>query len=704
MLNAMINRQLGRYTILAPLGRGGMAAVYRARDTLLQRDVALKVLYPQFADEATLVDRFKREAVLAARMEHPNIVPVYDVGEQDGMVYIAMKLLDGQSLYDVLGERGALSAGELLPLIDQIAGALDYAHVRGIVHRDIKPGNIILELPRRPSGATPPPVARDAPTGVGALPVGAPNPLPPDTQAILTDFGIAKLAEGQNTGLTTTGAMLGTPDYMAPEQIGAGKVDARTDVYALGVLAYRALTGQRPFSGTTQDVLLGHLNAMPDDPALVNPAVPPALGPVILRALAKRPEDRFATAGQFARALRDAAQGRAVAAPSPSEQPTRVAAVSPPRREPTNGRAATPLPAQRAATQYGRPAAPPQPLPQERRPRAGWVPLLLGALLLALLGGGFAIARGAGLFDRDGGAVVILPSDTPTSTVATSAVATPSLTLTPEPPTATAEPATATAEPPTATAEALSATVPAPTVTPQVIVVTATPPPATRVPPTRVPPTNTSVPPTNTSVPPTNTSVPPTNTSVPPTNTSVPPTETPSATPTEEVAACDDSLLRTGSGFKVLYDDHAEVRGRLGCPTSGEIPLAAVDQFFASGTMYWTGKQRDVFYVLLGDDSGPFQRFSVSQVAGLPDPPAEIDPLIRREGGFARIYYGVSEVREAVGAPIVGERNITGALQSFERGLMLYSPPEPTRPQGAIYVLVNGGGFWQYLDENPNRS
>src|ERR687890_69035 len=116
----------------------GMAAVYRARDTLLQRDVALKVLYPQYADETTLVERFKREAVLAAGLEHPNIVPVYDVGEQDGMVYIAMKLLDGRSLYDVLGERGALGAGELLPLIDQVASALDYAHARGIVHRDIK--------------------------------------------------------------------------------------------------------------------------------------------------------------------------------------------------------------------------------------------------------------------------------------------------------------------------------------------------------------------------------------------------------------------------------------------------------------------------------------------------------------------------------------------------------------------------------------
>ena len=698
MLNAMLNRQLGRYTIQALLGRGGMAAVYRARDTMLQRDVALKVLYPHYADETSLVERFKREAVTAAGMEHPNIVPVYDVGEHDDMVYIAMKLLGGRSLYDVLNERGALSVGEFLPLLDQIASALDYAHSRGIVHRDIKPGNIILEFPQRPASATPAPIAREAPTAQGAAPAAAlaPNPLSPDTQAILTDFGIAKLAEGQNTGLTTTGAMLGTPDYMAPEQIGGGKVDARTDVYALGGLAYRALTGQRPFTGATQDVLLGHLNTQPDDPALVNPAVPAALGPVILRALAKRPEDRFATAGQFSRALRAAAQNRAAPAPALNDQPTRVAPVAP--RQPTNGRSATPAPivAPRATTQYEAPAAP-QPARNEGRPRASWVPLLLGALLLALLGGGFMVARGAGMFERGGAAVVVAASDTPTSTIAATEAATPAT------PTAMPATLTATTQAPTASAIPATATV-APTATPQVIVVTATSPPPTKAPPPPPPtkaPTNTPVPPTNTSVPLTNTPVPPTDTPVPPTNTPVPPTAT--ATATQAATSCDDALLRDTSGFKVLYDDHAEVRGRLGCPISGEIAVEAVDQFFAHGTMYWTGKQRDEFYALLGGDSGRFRRYTVSQVANLPDPPAEIDPLMRRLGGFARIYYGVNEVREAIGNPTVGERNISGALQLFEQGLMLYSPPEPTRPQGAIYVLTNNGSFWQYLDDNPRR-
>src|SRR5262249_32833145 len=145
--NALINQRLGRYTVIALLGRGGMAAVYRARDATLQREIALKVLYPQYADEQTLVERFKREALTAASLGHPHIVPIYDVGEHDDVVYIAMKLLSGRSLYDLLLQRGALPFAELLPVLEQVASALDYAHGKGVVHRDIKPGNIMLELP-----------------------------------------------------------------------------------------------------------------------------------------------------------------------------------------------------------------------------------------------------------------------------------------------------------------------------------------------------------------------------------------------------------------------------------------------------------------------------------------------------------------------------------------------------------------------------
>src|SRR6185436_10248722 len=144
-LEDLQGRRIGRYEIVGLLGRGGMAAVYRAHDTVLRRDVALKVLYPQYIGDRTLIKRFEYEAVLAAGLDHPNIVPIYDVGEADGLVYIAMKLLAGRSLADVLRVQGSLPLAELLPIVEQIASALDYAHAKNIVHRDIKAGNILLE-------------------------------------------------------------------------------------------------------------------------------------------------------------------------------------------------------------------------------------------------------------------------------------------------------------------------------------------------------------------------------------------------------------------------------------------------------------------------------------------------------------------------------------------------------------------------------
>src|SRR6476646_781159 len=144
-LEDLIGQRLGRYEVVALVGRGGMAAVYRAHDTALRRDIALKVLYPQFGGDAALIARFQREAVLAANLDHPNILPIYDVGETKGLVYIAMRLLSGRSFADTLRMRGALPPIELVPIVEQIAAALDYAHARQIVHRDIKPANILIE-------------------------------------------------------------------------------------------------------------------------------------------------------------------------------------------------------------------------------------------------------------------------------------------------------------------------------------------------------------------------------------------------------------------------------------------------------------------------------------------------------------------------------------------------------------------------------
>src|SRR5262245_43850538 len=150
-LEDLQGQRLGRYEITGLLGRGGMAAVYRAHDTLLRRDVALKVLYPQYGADGSLIERFKREAVLAAQLDHPNIVPIYDVGEANGFVYIAMRLLGGRSLADVLRARRTLPLQDMVPIVEQIAAALDYAHARGIVHRDIKAANILLEEPGGPA-------------------------------------------------------------------------------------------------------------------------------------------------------------------------------------------------------------------------------------------------------------------------------------------------------------------------------------------------------------------------------------------------------------------------------------------------------------------------------------------------------------------------------------------------------------------------
>ena len=263
-LEDLKGRRLGRYEIIEVLGRGGMAAVYRARDTVLRRDVALKLLYPQYTGDIALVERFQREAVLAAGLDHSNILPIYDVGDTDDMVYIAMRLLSGQSFADVLRLRGSIPPAELVPIVDQVAAALDYAHARQIVHRDIKPANILIDG-----------------DGIQAL---------ASARAILTDFGIAKSLDAASRGLTATGVLIGTPEYMAPEQIRGGhKVDARADIYALGVVVYRALTGHRPFEGSTEEVLMGHLHGTFAPPSSFERTLPPAVDGVLRRVLARDP-------------------------------------------------------------------------------------------------------------------------------------------------------------------------------------------------------------------------------------------------------------------------------------------------------------------------------------------------------------------------------------------------------------------------------
>ncbi len=260
-----------RYLLEHELGRGGMATVYRAEDIRHGRKVAVKVLRPELA--ATLgPDRFVREIEIAARLSHPHILPLFDSGEADGVLYYVMPYVEGESLRDRIEREGKLPVAEVVRLADQIASALTYAHERGVVHRDIKPENILL------SG----------------------------DQAVVADFGIARAVEAAASArLTGTGLAVGTPAYMSPEQaMGLEHVDARTDVYALGCVTYEMLTGKAPFEGATPQALVaGHLSETVPGLRASDPTIPLYVERAVERALAKLPDERFQSAAAFAAAL-----------------------------------------------------------------------------------------------------------------------------------------------------------------------------------------------------------------------------------------------------------------------------------------------------------------------------------------------------------------------------------------------------------------
>ena len=265
----------GQYEIQRELGRGGMGIVLLARDERLDRLVALKVLPPQLAEHGETKERFLREARMAAQLSHPNIVPVYRADEINGFAFFAMGFVEGETLGERIRDRGALPAADVVRVLRETAWALAYAHARGIVHRDVKPDNILLE---RGSG-----------------------------RSVVTDFGIAR--SDFNPALTQDGYVLGTVHFMSPEQASGEALDGRSDLYALGCIGFLALSGRLPFEGSApQAILVAHATKEPPSLRSVAPAVPPALAAVIDQCLRKRADDRFANGEELADALGKALQ------------------------------------------------------------------------------------------------------------------------------------------------------------------------------------------------------------------------------------------------------------------------------------------------------------------------------------------------------------------------------------------------------------
>ena len=357
MIGRLIN---GRYRLIAPLGEGGMATLWRAIDEQLDREVAVKLLRPQYSSDAGFARRFKQEARSAGSLSHPNIVTVYDYG-QDGedaaTQYIAMQLVDGQDLSAVLRERGRLSVDDAVRVALGVASALEAAHRRGIVHRDVKPGNILIT---------------------------------DDGDVKVTDFGIARAVS--ETSMTVTGTTLGSVHYFSPEQARGDEVTGASDVYALGIVLYELLTGRRPFEGdSAAGVALKRLTEEPPPPNEFRPDLPPALTAIVMRALGRDVEDRYPDAGAMAEALRGFQRDPGAAAPAAA-----AGAVAP-----------APIPAAGSPTVY---VPPPVQRPADRAPvmaprsrepyraeryrddRDGgapwwtWLLGLLGVILLATIG------------------------------------------------------------------------------------------------------------------------------------------------------------------------------------------------------------------------------------------------------------------------------------------------------------------------------
>jgi serine/threonine protein kinase len=410
----LTGKTLGQYEIGQQLGKGGMATVYLARQTSIGRTVALKIMPAYFMHDPSFLQRFEREVQVIARLQHPRILPVYDYGELEGRPYLVMAYMSGGTIADRIKE-GQIPLDETVRIVEQIAEGLDHAHRKGVIHRDFKPSNVLLDE---------------------------------NGNAHLADFGIAKVSE--STVQLTGSGIVGTPAYMAPEMANQGLVTPAIDIYALGITTYEMLTGKFPYQGDTPlRVMMAHATAPIPDVRDLNPDCPLAVANVVRKAMAKDPDDRYATAGEMAAALRAAAEGRAE--PAPAADATLLEGVdseatilepitpmppteAPTAESPTARRAATPAPMTTPLPEKTPPvAAQPE---RERKGIAGCgisvVAAIVGVVaLIAICGGGFFLFGGPDLLAPP--TPTLTPSPTPTATPTSTPTPLPTPTPTPAP-------------------------------------------------------------------------------------------------------------------------------------------------------------------------------------------------------------------------------------------------------------------------------
>ena len=334
-----------RYQIIAKIGSGGMADVYKAMDSVLERPVAIKVLHRHFAEDEDFVTRFRREAQAAANLNHPNIVSIYDWGSQNSTYFIVMELLEGESLKQHIQSKGVLDIREAMEITKKVLSALGFAHRNDIIHRDIKPHNIIITK---------------------------------DDEVKVTDFGIARA--GVST-MTQTGTILGTAHYLSPEQARGHEVGVTSDLYSAGVVLYEMVTGRIPFDGENPvAIALKHVHEAPVRPAEINPEVTPALQTIILKAMAKNPESRYQSAAEMRNDIMRLMEGMPIVAVPPDEQETLIMA---------------PLQTSRNDTATQRQA--PRPIPAPAKAKPNW-PAIIIAIVLVLtasaVGGWFLVSSG----------------------------------------------------------------------------------------------------------------------------------------------------------------------------------------------------------------------------------------------------------------------------------------------------------------------